>query len=199
MPSLTTASLLTEEVTELGHSSRPSSPWSSLSGVLRSPRSRTTSGGYASKIPVLAGQQTLQYQSFRHYLDVDDEDEEPYVEQTAPLRFADPPPTLKELHADGHKITQGTHEDSGLGDDADVWDQYCSEAKEYDEELMNELNGSLDVLLIFVEYLVHSLVSTKSGTGRIVLRCSSGSDYRVVQDATTRPSGPNLISTSSNT
>jgi hypothetical protein len=140
MPSLT-ASLLTEELPELGSSSAPTSPWTSLSA-----RSRTLSSGYASKIPVLAGQ-TIRY---RYYSDV--EDEEPFVEQTVPLRFADPPPTLKELHADGHKITQGIHEeDSGLGDNAEVWDEYCVEAKECDQELITELNGSLDVLLIFVE------------------------------------------------
>jgi hypothetical protein len=145
MPSLT-ASLLTEELPELGPSSVPSSPWTSLSGVLQSPRSRTLSSGYASKIPVLAGQTTR----YRYYSDI--EDEEPFVEQTVPLRFADPPPTLKELHADGHKITQGVHEeDSGLGDNAEVWDEYCAEAKECDQELITELNGSLDVLLIFVE------------------------------------------------
>lgn len=138
---------LTEEVPELGSVSPPLSPWSTLSTRPRSRSSRTISNGYTSKIPVLSGR----YNSSSYY--ADPEEDAILVEPVAPLRFADPPPTLKELHAGGHKITQGlpSHEDnSDLGDNSPVWDEYCREAEDCDRELINELNGSLDVLLIFV-------------------------------------------------
>ncbi|KIM20206.1 hypothetical protein M408DRAFT_79644 [Serendipita vermifera MAFF 305830] len=70
--------------------------------------------------------------------------------EQAGLRFSDPPPTLKELHSDGHKLNEGiSGDDDGLGDNAEVWNEYVAEAEEYDTELITELNGSLDVLLIF--------------------------------------------------
>jgi len=141
------ASLLAEDLADLVHPSRPSSPWSSVSSVLQGGvlgQARTLSGGYASRIPVLASNSARHHQSFQFYSDIGDE-EELYYDQNARLRFADPPPTLN------HKVAQGiSGDDVGLGDNAEVWDEYVEEAKEYDEELINELNGSLDVLLIFV-------------------------------------------------
>ncbi|CAG8539595.1 11152_t:CDS:2, partial [Acaulospora colombiana] len=136
-----TAPLLKEGLPQIGPSSGPSSPISPV--LLTSPvRLRSLSGNYASKIPVLVGN-SLRSQSFPFYSDFGDEPDS--FEQDASLRFADPKPTLKELHADGHKMNQGIDgEDSGLGDNAEVWDEYWTEAKECDRELINELNGSLD-------------------------------------------------------
>jgi hypothetical protein len=185
-----TATLLTEELPEIGRSSRPSSPWSSLSVLQTSPiRLRTLSGNYTSKIPVLVGN-SLRSQSFPFYSDFGDELDN--VEQDATLRFADPKPTLKELHADGHKINQGIdEEDSGLGDNAEVWDEYWTEAKECDRELINELNGSLDVLLIFVRigFQSYDLVLINLVLGWSVLCCSSRTAHRVLQDAAARQPG----------
>lgn len=100
---------------------------------------------YTSKIPVLAG--SSRYQAFQFYSDIGDDQKS---EGDIPLRFADPPPTLKELHIDGHKLNHHLDQEiSGLGDNADVWEEYCNESAVIDRELISELNGSLDVLLIF--------------------------------------------------
>ncbi|KAG8828082.1 hypothetical protein FRC19_009938 [Serendipita sp. 401] len=126
-------------------SSSPYSPGglSSISSVLL--RGRTFS--HASKIPVLAGSARNQT-NFKFYSDIGDDEQ--VVEEQVPLRFSDPPPTLKEIHSDGRRISQGVEgEEDELGDDAEVWEEYCKESREIDHELITELNGSLDVLLIF--------------------------------------------------
>lgn len=174
-------SLLTEELPKIGPSSRPSSPWSSLSGVLQtSPvRWRSLSANYTSKIPVLVGN-SLRSQSFPFYSDFGDEPDT--VEQDATLRFADPKPTLKELHADGHKMNQGIDgEDNGLGDNAEVWDEYWTEAKECDRELINELNGSLDVLLIFAGLFCAVLAALLIESYKMLIPDSQDQSLEVLQ------------------
>jgi hypothetical protein len=154
-----TSSLLSEEL-PIQSPSRPTSTWSFSGGIIpnsfppRRPPPKRSSTGWASKIPVLAGSagRNNGYNPFKFYSEIGDSEEE--LLQDVRLRFADPPPTLKELHADGKKLTEGfDEEDNGLGDNAAVWDEYVEEAKENDAELMKELNGSLDVLLIFVGHI----------------------------------------------
>lgn len=164
MPSLR-PSLLAEDLPPLGPPSRPSSPWSAISSVLREGvlGERTLSGGYASKIPVLAGSPARYNPPFHFYSEIGDEED---MFEHARLRFADPPPTLNS------KIFGINGDDDGLGDDAEVWDEYVEEAKEYDTELIGELNGSLDVLLIFVSRSRDPLLLvTDYLVGRIIL-CS---------------------------
>lgn len=146
------ATLLTEDlpIDSLGRPSRPTSPWSSLSSILQNGvlAGRTLSRtGYTSRIPVLAGS-PARYQPDHFYSDIGDEEE--LFEEGIQLRFSDPPPTLKELHAEGQNNQGINGDDDKLGDNAQVWNEYVAEAEEFDTELISELNGSLDVLLIFV-------------------------------------------------
>lgn len=156
-------SLLTEELPALGAISRPSSPWSTLSNIfqgrrVRSPTAtrgvfRAHSGSWSSRIPVLAGAPN-RYPSYGFYSDIgaDDATILHADEGGVRKRFDDLPFSLKE------KMTQGVEgETNGLGENIDdaVWDNYVEEAKECDLELITELNGSLDVLLIFVEPFYH--------------------------------------------
>ena len=121
---------------------------------------RTLSGGYASRIPVLAGSPARYNPPFRFYSEIGNEEDLPEPQ----LRFADPPPTLNS------KILGINGDDDGLGDDAEVWDEYVAEAKEYDTELVDELNGSLDVLLIFVSCSkVSPMLINDHLIGRIIL------------------------------
>lgn len=169
------ASLLTEEFPALGPTSRPSSPWSTLSSIFQQRgrpyhnRTRTLSANgssWSSRIPVLAGLSNRQA-SYRFYSDIGANDDEIIQEEDIRRRFADPPPTLKELHADGHKMAQGLEDEgtSGIEDDQPFFEQYITEAKECDQELITELNGSLDVLLIFVELLLFCVWTAELTTG----------------------------------
>ncbi|KAG8834557.1 hypothetical protein FRC17_008391 [Serendipita sp. 399] len=166
-------------------SSPPYSPGglSSISSVLL--RGRTFS--HASKIPVLAGSARNQT-AFKFYSDIGDDEQ--VEDEQVPLRFSDPPPTLKEIHSDGRKISQGVDSEADeLGDDAEVWEEYCRESREIDHEITTELNGSLDVLLIFVSALffnevVSCLSSLQAGLFCAVLAALLIESYKLLEAGT---------------
>jgi hypothetical protein len=170
------SSLLQEDFYEL-HPSRPASPWSTLSSIFYSsgppsykPRayshtqrpSDPNTYTWASRIPVLAINSTRRdcfYSDIRPggSSTVGESEFERGVESEPP-RFSDPPPTLKDLHAEasGKRSSGSRNSGRGIGEESRVWREYVDESEEWDREMIKGLDGSLDVLLIFVSRIIEA-------------------------------------------
>lgn len=118
----------------------------------------------SSRIPVLSD--SIRYPSYRFYSDIPrgesstlvDDNDDPDPSTLLPSRFSDPPPTVKELHAAATSAdTQGKERfppHHGISEDSKVWTEYVNETTAHDHELISGLDGSLDVLLIFVRVAI---------------------------------------------